>query len=356
MRGGAVAEREARGGEDQAPAVAATSRYAPLALIGAALALLAIAMYLLGVVLAPILRLLSADQTVSEYLVWTSGAPLLLGILMIVFDMVVIAPKRRRGHRVMDAPVASPRMTVVLTAYNDASSIGAAVDDFRSHPLAARVLVVDNNSADDTAAIAEAHGAEVHVETSPGYGRCVFRALSEAARYEDTELVGLCEGDRTFRARDLDKFAAYTPHAHVVNGTRIVEQLRQPGTQLTTFMYYGNFLGAKLLEAKHLGRGTVSDVGTTYKVCRTSYLRDQLPIFDPGVNLEFNAHFLDRVLGSGATLVEVPVTFYPRVGDSKGGNVSNWRAARVGARMFAGIFFGWRFLSEGGKHGQDSRR
>ena len=92
---------------------------------------------------------------------------------------------------------------------------------------------------------------------------CVYRCLSEAAQWNDTELVALCEGDVTFRAADLDKFLAYIPHAEIVNGTRIVEQLRDYDTQLSTFMYYGNFFVGKLLEAKHLGRGTFTDVGTT---------------------------------------------------------------------------------------------
>jgi hypothetical protein len=40
--------------------------------------------------------------------------------------------------------------------------------------------------------------------------------------------------------------------------------------------------------------------------------------------------------------VEVPITFHKRIGDSKGGNVSNFRAAKVGMRMFLGIIFGWK--------------
>jgi hypothetical protein len=36
----------------------------------------------------------------------------------------------------------------------------------------------------------------------------------------------------------------YRQHADIVNGTRIVEQLRDYRTQLTTFMYYGNFFMA----------------------------------------------------------------------------------------------------------------
>ncbi|MBC7520157.1 MAG: glycosyltransferase family 2 protein, partial [Sandarakinorhabdus sp.] len=38
------------------------------------------------------------------------------------------------------------------------------------------------------------------------------------------------------------------------------------------FMYYGNLFVGKLLEAKHLGPGTITEVGTTYKRCRRSTL------------------------------------------------------------------------------------
>lgn len=320
-------------------------RYPRLALWGLVIASAAVGIYLVGVVSAALLAPFGVDRSISAWLVWSSGAPLLVGLALIVIDVRFIATRRRRGHEVHDDPLA-PEMTVVLTAYNDEESIGQAVDDFRAHPLAKRVLVVDNNSSDETARVAREHGAIVHVETSPGYGQCVARSLREAAAYTDTDVVALCEGDMTFRARDLAKLSPYIEHAHVVNGTRIVEQLRAQGTQLTSFMFYGNFVGAKLLEFKHLGRGTISDVGTTFKVCRSDYLRTHLDEFDPTVNLEFNAHFLDRVLHSGATLVEVPITFYPRVGDSKGGNVSNRRATRVGLRMLSGILFGWRTVAE----------
>jgi len=46
-------------------------------------------------------------------------------------------------------------------------------------------------------------------------------------------------------------------------------------------------------------------------------------------------------LESEFVLVECPITFHPRVGVSKGGNVSNRRALKVGLRMMAGILFGW---------------
>ncbi|MBV9687285.1 MAG: glycosyltransferase family 2 protein, partial [Alphaproteobacteria bacterium] len=141
--------------------------------------------------------------------------------------------------------------------------------------------------------------------------------------------------------KDLEKLIAYIDHADIVNGTRIVEQLREYSTQLSTFMYYGNFFVGKLLELKHLGRGTFTDVGTTYKLVRRDSLERLLPLLNPEVNLEFNAHFLDTALASGERVVECPITFHPRVGISKGGNVDNLRALRVGLRMVSGLCVGW---------------
>ena len=108
------------------------------------------------------------------------------------------------------------------------------------------------------------------------------------------------------------------PHAHIVNGTRIVEQLREYHTQLSTPMSYGNFFVGKLLELKHLGQGTFTDVGTTYKVIRRDTLAALLPHLDPAVNLEFNAHFLDQALTERIPIVECPITFHARVGTEQG--------------------------------------
>jgi hypothetical protein len=107
-------------------------------------------------------------------------------------------------------------------------------------------------------------------------------------------------------------------------------------------MYYGNLFVGKLLEAKHLGRSTITDVGTTYKLCRREALIRLMPRLEPAVNLEFNAHFLDVALDQGYDIVECPITFHQRVGDSKGGNVNNRRALRVGLRMLFGIVLGWK--------------
>jgi len=249
--------------------------------------------------------------------------------------------KRKTAHHLVAPLPPAPYCTVALTAYNDEASIYAAVKDFASQSQVRRVLVVSNNSHDRTIDRAREAGAIVFNESAPGYGACVYRCLEEALAYDDTELIVLCEGDMTFRAADLAKFFAYAPHAQIVNGTRIVEQLRAYHTQLSTFMYYGNFFVGKLLEIKHLGKGTFTDVGTTYKMMRKEAVRRLLPALNRSVNLEFNAHLLDTALQNGFSVVECPITFFPRVGASKGGNVNNRRALKVGLAMIWGLSFGW---------------
>ena len=191
--------------------------------------------YLCGILLVVPRYLFDLNQVllpVNELIVWYSGAPVMLGIIFILIDLFLLLGERRRREEVRFSPIVDPRVTVALTAYNDEASIGPAVRDFIAHPLVRRVIVVSNNSGDRTVAEAQAAGAIVFNEPNPGYGQCVYRCWSEAMRYPDAELIALCEGDRTFRAYDLEKFLAYLPHADIVNGTRTVEPLRQYHTQL----------------------------------------------------------------------------------------------------------------------------
>lgn len=316
-----------------------------LALYGFLLVSVAAAMYIVGVALAPLRLILLNPPSLlrfNEDLVWYSGMPLFAGALMIGYDLLWTVRRGRTRKSVRMDPLSSKALTVVLTAYNDEKSIGPSVQDFMDHPLVKRVLVISNNSKDRTIENAREAGALVFNEERQGYGACVHRALTEALKFEDTELTVLCEGDMTFRALDLDKFLAYIPHADIVNGSRIVEQLQEKDTQLTLFMHYGNLFVGKLLELKHLGQTTLTDVGTTYKVCRNDALKPLIEKLDPRVNLSFNPYFLDQALKQGLRIVECPITFYPRVGTSKGGNANNWIATKLGFKMILGILIDWK--------------
>lgn len=321
------------------------ARDLPFLLYGFLCVCLGLTMYMFGILMVFPRYLLGLNQLLlptNEWIVWYSGIPIMAGLGFMLFDLFVLFPGKRHAAGVRYDPVKGHCVTVALTACNDEQSIAAAVCDFLDHPSVRNVIVVSNCSTDATFEQAREAGATTFTERRQGYGQCVYRCLTEAIKLDDTELIVLCEGDRTFRARDLDKFLAYAPHADIVNGTRTIERLRQYQTQLSTFMYYGNVFVGKLLEAKHLGKCTITDVGTTYKLCRRQALLRLLPVLNPNVNLEFNAHFLDMALRSDLTVIECPITFHQRVGVSKGGNSNNLRALQVGCRMILGVLLGWR--------------
>ena len=251
---------------------------------GVILIFFAFAMYLFGVTMALPRHIVFNDRLlgINEWIVWYSGVPLVLGLALAAFDLfVLLGDKRSARIEVRYDPIAAPRLVVALTAYNDEASIADAVRDFRSHPLVDEVIVVSNNSVDATMSRAQEAGATAVNEPLQGYGRCVWRCFQEGVARQ-APLVVLCEGDRTFRSYDIDKLLTFIPHADIVNGTRTVERLRARNTQLSTFMYYGNLFVGKILEAKHVGRSTITDVGTTFKLCRRDALIQLLPHLKPG--------------------------------------------------------------------------
>lgn len=321
----------------------AAGKSTPLSMFGALFVVLGVATYLAGAALGLVRALLFHNfiaREVVDFPIWYSALPIVIGLFLFALELRVVSRKRRGRIFVFDK-LKNNRVTVALTAYNDELSIAASVKDFMSNPAVERVIVISNNSTDSTIENAKAAGAIVVNEPEQGYGACVRRAIREASSYEDTEIVAICEGDMTFRAYDLDKMIPYLRHADIVNGTRIVEALQKSHTQITLFMHYGNLAVAKLLELKYFGDATLTDVGTTYKILRRERALELLERLDLKVNLEFNPYLMEQAISGGLRFVEVPITFHPRVGESKGGNISNKVAINVGTRMIKGILFGW---------------
>lgn len=87
-------------------------------------------------------------------------------------------------------------VAVLIPCYNEAVTIGKVVDDFKRVLPESDIYVYDNNSADDTAAIAADHGAIVRHEPRQGKGnvvRSMFRDI-------DADYYIMVDGDDTYPA------------------------------------------------------------------------------------------------------------------------------------------------------------
>ena len=229
----------------------------------------------------------------------------------------------------------SKRVSIVLPAYNEEQYIRSAVEDFFSTGIVDEVVVVDNNSRDATAEEARRTRARLVAETAQGYGHALRRGLREATG----DLVIMAEPDGTFIGRDVVKLLAYAEDFDMVCGTRTTRELIWEQANMGWFLRVGNWTVAKMIQFLYDGP-SLSDCGCTLRLTRREALVQILPQLTVG-----GSHFLPQMviagLKNGLRVIEVPVNYRGRVGDSKiTGTLRG--TLRTGFRMIA-LIVGSRF-------------
>lgn len=202
-------------------------------------------------------------------------------------------------------------VSVVLPAYNEAEYIRAAVDDFFVPGVVDEVVVVDNNSRDGTAERARESRARVVHETAQGYGHALRRGLREATG----DIVILAEPDGTFVGRDVLKLLAYAEDFDMVCGTRTTRELVWAQANMGWFLRIGNVAVAKMIQVLY-GGPSLTDCGCTLRLTHRVALDQIMDDLHVG-----GSHFLPemiiRGLQRGLRIIEVPVNYRGRVGESK---------------------------------------
>ena len=84
-----------------------------------------------------------------------------------------------------------PKISVILPAYNEEASIGLVLNDLPQDTLH-EIIVVDNNSTDDTALAASKNGAKVVEENLQGYGSACLKGISEL---DEPDIVVFLDAD-----------------------------------------------------------------------------------------------------------------------------------------------------------------
>jgi glycosyltransferase involved in cell wall biosynthesis len=202
-------------------------------------------------------------------------------------------------------------VTVVFPAYNEEQYIRPAVEDFFSAGVVDEIVVVDNNSRDRTADEARLTRARVVQETAQGYGHALRRGLREAS----SDIVIMAEPDGTFIGRDVLKLLAYSDDFDMVCGTRTTRELVWARANMGWFLRIGNWVVAKTLQLL-FGGPSLSDCGCTLRLTHKSALARIQDHMTVG-----GSHFLPEMvilgLKHGLKIIEVPVNYRSRIGESK---------------------------------------
>lgn len=93
------------------------------------------------------------------------------------------------------------KVSVIIPSLNEAASIGKVIDEIKALPrgTVAEIIVVDGDSPDGTAKIAQEHGARVIRQTGRGYGA----AFIEGIKNSKGEVVVLMDADGSHDPKDI---------------------------------------------------------------------------------------------------------------------------------------------------------
>jgi glycosyltransferase involved in cell wall biosynthesis len=213
------------------------------------------------------------------------------------------------------------RVSVVIPTHNEAQSIGRVLADLPAD-IVAEVLVVDSNSTDGTPEIASKMGARVLHEPRRGYGRACLTGLAGAS---SPDIVVFLDGDYSDRPDELPLLL--TPiidgRADITLGSRLGKQSIHGA--LPWHQVFGNRLAASLIRL--LYGLEISDLGP-FRAGRADVLR-ALALEE--TTYGWAVEMILKGARAGFRVVEVPVSYYPRIGKSK---ISGTLKGTVGAAWF----------------------
>jgi len=199
------------------------------------------------------------------------------------------------------------RISVVIPTRNEAGSIARVLQDIPRPPVT-DVVVVDNNSTDGTPAIAESHGARVVSEPRRGYGRACLTGIDQVS---SSDIVVFLDGDYSDRPQELPMLVEpiLDGRADIVIGSRLAGR-RAPGA-LPWHSVVGNWMAAALI--RRLYGVSITDLGP-FRAARGETVR-ALGLCETSYG--WAVELILRGAMAGVRIAEVPVSYHPRIGQSK---------------------------------------
>ncbi len=227
------------------------------------------------------------------------------------------------------------KTSLVIPAYNEAASLGYVIDEFDGH--VDEIVVAASYSTDDTVEIAQAKATRVIVDKFDGYGDALRAGMDAASG----DIIILVEADASFSVDDLPRLLSYLRDADVVMGTRTTKQMIQQGANMDGFLRWGNVMAAKVLQILWLSQEPrFTDLGCTYrgiwKECY-SVIRPNLTAKGP----EFSPEMMVETMKAKRKVVEIPVTYRPRIGGESKHSGDKLNVLKTGSKMLWLIFRKW---------------
>ena len=219
---------------------------------------------------------------------------------------------------------------VIIPAYNEEDSIAKVIQEIPQY--ISEIIVVNNNSTDQTAINAEKAGATVLRENRRGYGYACLCGMDYIAKRSKTpDIIVFIDGDYSDYPEEITKVVEPIIERDIdfVIGAR-VKELREQGS-MTPQQIFGNYLATFLM--KMLFKAKYTDLGPFRAIKYDKLIGLKMEDKTYGWRVEMQL----KVLKQKLSYREVPMKYRNRIGVSK-------VSGTIKGSIFAGIkILGWIF-------------
>jgi len=224
----------------------------------------------------------------------------------------------------------STKINVIIPAFNEQDAIANVIEDIPN--IVQKIIVINNNSTDNTVKNAKEAGATVLDEAKKGYGYACLKGMDYISKQkEKPDIVVFLDGDYSDYPEQLEEIVQPIIDYNVdfVVGAR-VKHLRENGA-MTPQQIFGNWLATSLM--KLFFGATYTDLGPFRAIKYNKLIELQMEDKTYGWTVEMQL----KVLRKNFSYIEIPVKYRNRIGVSK-------VSGTVKGTIFAGIkILNWIF-------------
>lgn len=203
-------------------------------------------------------------------------------------------------------------VSIVMPCLNEESTIRTCIEKAQNAlevlGISGEVIVADNGSTDASVAIAEEMGARIVHQSIRGYGAAYLAGIAAARG----KYIIIGDSDNTYDFSEIARFLDPLREGNdLVMGSRLSGNIL-PGAMPKLHRYLGNPVLTGILNI--LFRANVSDAHCGMRgFTRDVYQQMQLQT----TGMEFASEMVIKAARLNLKIAEVPITYYPRKGESK---------------------------------------
>ena len=203
-------------------------------------------------------------------------------------------------------------VSIVMPCLDEAETVGVcvakAIAAMKSNGIRGEVIVSDNGSTDGSVEIARQAGARVLHEPLRGYGNAYMKGFEAALG----RFILMADADNTYDFAELPRFLKPLREGYdAVVGNRFKGKIL-PGAMPWSHRYIGNPVLSGLLNIffhSGIGDAHCGMRSFTQEAFRRMHLQTG--------GMEFASEMVINAAKAGLRMTEVPITYYPRKGESK---------------------------------------